>query len=121
LRGRAKRSLNRKALIVLDTIIAALKDIDVDRSREITVAVSVEVRILPGAGKSSAADLDGDVEELSDSHRAVLAAVSAGHTRPVEIQRAVGLKHRRVADLLKDLVESGHLIQPKYGHYEAAA
>lgn len=62
-----------------------------------------------------------DAVPLSHSHLAVLAAVRAGHTRPTEIEEAIGLKHRRVADLLKQLVESGHLTQPRYGRYQAAA
>lgn len=59
--------------------------------------------------------------ELSDSHRAVLAAVANGRKRPSEIEAAIGLKHRRVAELLKELVQAGHLIQPQYGRYETAA
>lgn len=59
--------------------------------------------------------------ELSDSHRAVLAAVAKGARRPSEIESAIGLKHRRVAELLKELVHAGYLIQPQYGRYETAA
>lgn len=59
--------------------------------------------------------------ELGDSHRTVLAAVAVGKSRPVEIEQATGLSHRRVAELLKELVVAGHLIQPKYGRYERAA
>ena len=59
--------------------------------------------------------------EMSDSHRAVLSAVANGATRPTEIENATGLRHRRVAELLKELVAAGHLIQPKYGRYERAA
>lgn len=60
-------------------------------------------------------------EDLSESHRAVLAAVAGGAKRPTEIEAVIGLKHRRVADLLKELVTAGYLIQPQYGRYERAA
>lgn len=59
--------------------------------------------------------------ELGDSHRAVLAAVANGAARPTEIENATGLRHRRVAELLKELVDAGHLTQPRYGRYERAA
>lgn len=58
---------------------------------------------------------------LTDSHRAILTAVAAGKTRPSEIEAAIGLKHRRVAELLKELLAAGYLIQPQYGRYERAA
>jgi len=61
------------------------------------------------------------VDGLTDSQRLVVDAVAAGHTRPAEIEQATGLKHRQVAYLLKELVASGHLTQPKYGRYERAA
>jgi hypothetical protein len=60
-------------------------------------------------------------EDLSASHRAVLAAVTAGATRPADIEKAVGLKHRRVAAILADLVASGHLTKTGHGRYQRAA
>ena len=60
-------------------------------------------------------------EQLSASQQAVLDAVALGATRPSEIQEATGLKHRRVAELLKELVQAGYLTQPRYGRYERAA
>lgn len=59
--------------------------------------------------------------ELTGSRLAIVQAVSAGAARPKDIEDATGLKHRQVADLLKELVETGHLIQPRYGRYQAAA
>lgn len=58
---------------------------------------------------------------LSNSHQAVLTAVAGGASRPKEVEDATGLKHRRVADLLRELVDAGHLVQPSYGRYERAA
>lgn len=58
---------------------------------------------------------------LTDSQRTVLDAVAAGATRPTEVEQATGLKHRRVAELLKELVATGHLVQPTYGRYQRAA
>jgi hypothetical protein len=60
-------------------------------------------------------------EELSASQQAVLEAVALGATRPSEIEEHTGLKHRRVAELLKELVAAGYLTQPRYGRYERAA
>jgi hypothetical protein len=59
--------------------------------------------------------------ELSPSHQDVLNAVAAGASSPSEVEKYVGLKPRRIATLLKDLVASGHLVQPSYGRYERAA
>lgn len=59
--------------------------------------------------------------ELSPSHRAVIDAVAAGATRPTEVEEHTDLKHRRVAELLKELVAAGYLRQPQYGRYERAA
>ncbi len=58
---------------------------------------------------------------LSASHQAVLDAVAAGVTRPADIETAVGLKHRRVAAILADLVTSGHLTKTGHGRYQTAA
>lgn len=58
---------------------------------------------------------------LTASQRAVLDAVSAGASRPTEVESATGLRHRRVAELLKELVADGHLVQPSYGRYQRAA
>lgn len=58
---------------------------------------------------------------LSASHQAVLDAVTAGINRPADIENAVGLRHRRVAALLADLVASGHLTKTGHGRYQAAA
>ncbi|TYK45125.1 ATP-binding protein [Actinomadura decatromicini] len=63
----------------------------------------------------------GPLSELTGSRLAVVQAVAAGATRPKEIEAATGLKHRQCADLLKELVASGHLTQPRYGRYQAAA
>lgn len=62
-----------------------------------------------------------DLPELTGSRLAVVRAVAAGAARPKDIEDATGLKHRQVADLLKELVETGHLIQPRYGRYQTAA
>lgn len=65
--------------------------------------------------------------DLSPSHLAVLKAVSAGADRPSKIEehinqvQGVKLGSRRIADLLKELVSSGHLTQPAYGRYQRAA
>lgn len=62
--------------------------------------------------------------ELSNSHQAVLDAVNAGCTRPADIEQRVGLKHRRVATILADLLASGHLTKTGNGpavRYQAAA
>lgn len=65
------------------------------------------------------ADEAAEAAELSASHRAVLDAVTRGAVTPTEVQQATGLSPRRVATLLKDLVEEyGLLHQPKYGRYE---
>lgn len=58
---------------------------------------------------------------LTGSRKQVYDAVAAGATRPTEVEERVDLGPRRVADILKDLVESGHLIQPRYGRYQRAA
>ena len=58
--------------------------------------------------------------ELTDSHRAVLDAVAEGADRPADVEQAVGLSHRQVAYLLRELVDAGYLTQPKYGRYQAA-
>lgn len=63
----------------------------------------------------------GHSTALSASHQAVLDAVANGVTRPADIEVAVGLKHRRVAALLADLVTSGHLTKTGYGRYQSAA
>lgn len=63
-------------------------------------------------------------EDLSVSHHAVLDAVAAGATKPVDIETAVGLKHRRVAALLADLLTTGHLTKTGNGpavRYRTAA
>lgn len=62
-----------------------------------------------------------DLPALTGSRLAVVQAVAAGAARPKDIEDATGLKHRQVADLLKELVETGHLIQPRYGRYQSAA
>lgn len=59
--------------------------------------------------------------QLSASHEKVLAAVAAGACRPTEVEDATGLKHRRVAQLLADLLASGHLTRTAFGRYERAA
>ena len=59
--------------------------------------------------------------ELSSSHQAVLDAVNAGCARPADIEQRVGLKHRRVAAILADLVQSGRLTKTGHGRYQAAA
>jgi hypothetical protein len=58
---------------------------------------------------------------LAGSRKAVYDAVAAGASRPTEVEETTGLSHRHVADLLKDLVASGYLLQPRYGRYERAA
>lgn len=77
-------------------------------------------RIIDGAAAPKPAARPS-ADGLTDSERAVLNAVAAGHKTPADIKRAVGLKDRQVAYLLKELVASGHLTQPKYGRYEHAA
>ncbi len=62
-----------------------------------------------------------DLPPLTGSRLAIVDAVAAGAARPKDIENVTGLKHRQVADLLKELVESGHLVQPRYGRYETAA
>lgn len=62
-----------------------------------------------------------DLPELTGSRLAIVQAVAAGASRPKDIEEATGLRHSQVASLLKELVESGHLIQPRYGRYQAAA
>lgn len=57
---------------------------------------------------------------LRDSRLAIVNAVAAGASRPIEIQNATGLKHRQVAELLKELVEAGYLTRPRTGQYRAA-
>lgn len=112
---------------MLDDILATLKAIE--GAEEISVTVTTVTVTLDGSVQVTATSADLHVEDgaatgsdgLSHSHRAVLAAVNAAHVRPRDVERAVGLKHRRVADLLKDLVESGDLTQPRYGRYQAAA
>lgn len=70
----------------------------------------------------TAEDLAAPAEAaLTDSHRAVLDAVTAGAARPSEVEAAVNLSPRRVADLLKELVAAGLLVKPTYGRYERAA
>lgn len=66
-------------------------------------------------------DITGRPLDLSASHSAVLDAVAAGATRPSEVEAATGLKHRRVAELLSELVSAGYLTQPRYGRYQRAA
>jgi predicted transcriptional regulator len=62
-----------------------------------------------------------DLSALSDSHRRVYEAVADGAARPSEIETRVGLSHRRVADILSELVDAGYLIKPQYGRYQRAA
>jgi hypothetical protein len=69
----------------------------------------------------TAATVNQSAAGLSPSHEAVLKAVAAGAARPADIEKAVGLKHRRVAILLAELVASGHLTKTGYGRYQAAA
>lgn len=57
---------------------------------------------------------------LTGSRLAIVNAVAAGATRPIEIQNSTGLKHRQVADLLKELVDAGYLTRPRTGQYRAA-
>lgn len=49
--------------------------------------------------------------ELSPAHQVVLRAVVAGAIRPVEIQVVSNRSHRRVADLLGELVQAGYLVE----------
>lgn len=58
---------------------------------------------------------------LSGSPKAVYDAITAGASRPKEVELATGLSHRRVAEILAELVVAGHLIQPRYGRYQRAA
>lgn len=58
---------------------------------------------------------------LSGSRLAIVEAVAAGAHTPKEIREVVGLGHRQVQDLLKELVATGHLVQPRHGRYERAA
>lgn len=90
-----------------------------------TIAEVVEFptfQLIHGAAETPTAAESG--QRLSSSHRAVLDAVRAGASRPKDIQAAVGLKHRRVAEILSDLLASGHLTKTGNGpavRYEAAA
>lgn len=109
---------------MLDDILTALKAMG--EAEEVTVTVTtvtVKPRTLQKTTDDGRLNEDpiGASDGLSHSHRAVLAAVRDGNTRPTEIEEVVGLKHRRVAELLRELVESGHLVQPRYGRYETAA
>lgn len=63
----------------------------------------------------------GRPNHLGPSYQAVWDAVAAGATRPGAVTERVGLSRRQVQDLLKELVATGHLTQPKYGHYQIAA
>ncbi|MFC5186993.1 ATP-binding protein [Actinomadura harenae] len=58
---------------------------------------------------------------LSDSQQAVWAAVAAGFDQPKEIGERVGLSPRQTQALLRQLLEDGHLTQPKYGRYRTAS
>jgi uncharacterized membrane protein len=58
---------------------------------------------------------------LGDSHRAVLGAVASGLATPREIEKAVQLSHRRVQEVLSDLLTAGHLIKAGHGRYQTAA
>lgn len=61
-----------------------------------------------------------ETDQLSRSHRAVLDAVVCGASRPVEVEDATGLGQRRIAAILRELTEAGHLAQPRYGRYVIA-
>lgn len=112
---------------MLDDILKAVHRIDPDGVHEFTVTVTVEVR----GGSLKQCQTPTEATEaaptvivasgLTGSRRAVVEAVAAGATRPKEIEDVTGLKHRRIAELLKELVETGHLIQFRYGRYQAAA
>lgn len=92
---------------------------DTDTTKVPTIAQVIEFpqfRLI-----ETAATVNQSAAGLSPSHEAVLGAVAAGAARPADIEKAVGLKHRRVAILLAELVASGHLTKTGYGRYQAAA
>ena len=62
-----------------------------------------------------------DLPELTGSRLAIVRAVTTGAARPKDIENATGLRHRQVADLLKELVEAGYLTKTGHGRYQAAA
>jgi hypothetical protein len=62
-----------------------------------------------------------DLSALSQSHRQVYDLVAAGIDRPSDIEARMDLSRRRIADILRDLVEGDYLTQPRYGRYQAAA
>lgn len=57
---------------------------------------------------------------LPDSQRRILAAVTAGHTRPVDIRTATGYSERQVYNLLRKLTTDGHLVNDQ-GRYSRPA
>lgn len=54
---------------------------------------------------------------LTDSQRAVLVALAAGHTRPGLIAEDAEVSKRHVYNLLEELIQAGYAIQSSYGHY----
>lgn len=68
------------------------------------------------------ADLIAAAAELSDSHRAVLAAIANGITRPKGLQDVTGKSPRRVQELLTDLLRKQLITKDTnaYGHYQVA-
>lgn len=72
-------------------------------------------------GPAHAPRLPKPLPALSGSRKAVYEAVAAGATQRIEVEKATGLSTRRVADLLKELVDAGYLVQPRFGRYQRAA
>lgn len=60
----------------------------------------------------------GPETELTDAQQAVLDAITAGHTRPAEIERNTPIKIRQIHNLLDQLTELGLIKQAGYGRYQ---
>lgn len=72
----------------------------------------------PVASPPSSVGLPPMPGNITPSQRAVLTAIAEGLSRPVSIQSATGLKHRRVAQLLSELLDAGLIWKPRTGRYK---
>ncbi|OLT12968.1 hypothetical protein BJF79_03445 [Actinomadura sp. CNU-125] len=83
-----------------------------------------EFRLIKNAPETTAATPSAarPVEGLTPSQQSVLDAVSAGIDRPRLLEERVGLKHRQIQNILRDLLDAGLITKAaEHGRYQRAA
>lgn len=89
-----------------------------------TLPKDARVTVIVGRDAAQAASqlsVGWEVEDLPESHRAAFDAIARGIDRPKYLQSELGLRPRRVQELLTDLLDSGLIEKaPTYGHYKVA-